>query len=127
MNLFLLQIIIGIFPELISDRDIRDVTSKAGLYRLELEQLFVELGLGLDEIEKAKRSANTQDFQLEAASVLRYWRIINGKAATKQAVLDALKGCQSNLAWETLQEMWLKQKPKGTLKTIGMFLLCLWG
>ena len=54
----------------------------------------MELGLPPDEIENAKRLADTKDFKLEAVSVLRSWRKTNGSAATKQAIIRALKECQ---------------------------------
>ena len=89
------------------------MTSNAGLQHNHLENLFVELELRADEIENAKRLADTNDFKLQAASVLRFWRETNGNAATKQGIINALEVCQLCDAVEILQEKW-------NLQTKGM-------
>ena len=66
----------------------------------------MELSLPPDEIENAKRLADTKDFKLEAASVLRSWRKTNGSAATKQEIIKALKECQYSQAVGILCGKW---------------------
>ena len=102
--------------ETVSDKDIRDVTSNAGLQNSDLEDLFVELQLQADEIENAKRLADTRDFKLQAATVLRFWRQTNGSAATKQAIINALEECQLYDAVDILNEKWnLQTKGMGAM------------
>ena len=72
----------------------------------DLENLFIVLGLPTNEIENAKRLADTNDFQLQAKSVLQFWHQTKGKAATKQAIIDGLKKCKLKKALEILLKEW---------------------
>ena len=82
------------------------MTSDAGLVYEHLENLFVVLGLKADEIENAKQLEDTKSFKLQAASVLQWWRKIQGSAATKQVIIEALAECQYAEAVGILREKW---------------------
>ena len=88
----------------ISDKDIRDIARQ--LNRAELKYLYQELNLRESEIEHAERIADTRDIDLMATSVLRMWRQINGRHASRQAVLEALTECRYIRAKEVLEEKW---------------------
>ena len=105
----------------ISDEEIQDVTSNAGLFRDELANFFAELDLPSSKIEHAKWLAATTDSRLQAVSVLQTWHKMKGSDATKQAVLSALEECAYRKAVEILQEKW-NLKTEGTIKAEGMFL-----
>ena len=92
--------------EKVSDKDIGDVIKFARLQHSNLENLFVELGLKANEIEKAKKNADSSDIKLQAASVLRSWRRSRGNSATRRTVITALKECRCNEAEKILQEKW---------------------
>ena len=125
LNLYYLYPL-GTRSEQISDKDIQDVTRKVGLNYSELENLYYALGLQHDSIEKAKQSAITMEPRLQANRVLQTWRRMNGNAATKQAIIDALMECHYREAVENLQDEW-NLKPEGTSKPVGMFLRLLLG
>ena len=92
--------------EQISEKDINEVTENARLQHSDLENLFTVIGLQENEIEKAKRNANTTDIKLQAANVLRSWRKSRGNDATRQALISALETCKYNEAVEILKEKW---------------------
>ena len=54
----------------VSDRDIRDITSKTNLVHADLQRLFQALDMSHAEIEKAERNADLQDITLQARRVL---------------------------------------------------------
>ena len=78
----------------------------AGLQQTYLDYLFVVLRLPANEIENAKKLVDTKDFQLEAISVLQYWRKTKGRAASKQAIIKALEECQYIEAVDILCGKW---------------------
>ena len=90
----------------LSDSDIWDVAGKAELKHSDLERLFVALGLKAHDIENAKFSAAINDYQLQAQSVLQFWRQINGSRASRQAIINALKECKRTKALEILIRIW---------------------
>ncbi|XP_072026918.1 uncharacterized protein [Amphiura filiformis] len=90
----------------IDDKDIRDVTSKAGLQNDDMVILFVELEIDAPNIERAQRIADTKDFQLQASKVLQTWRKKKGKAASKIVIINALEACKLKDAVEILKDTW---------------------
>ena len=104
----------------VSDKDIRDVAGNAGLRHSDLENLFVVLGLQADAIENAQRLAGTNDYKLQAASVLRSWRETNGNAATKQVIINALEECQYTGAVEILLGKWGMQNQGIVMVTLSV-------
>ena len=89
-----------------SEKDIGDVTQTTKLLYPDLNNLFVELGLQTNEIENAKKNADTNDVKLQATRVLQFWRKSRGSDATRQAIVTALKRRRYIEAVEILQEKW---------------------
>ena len=90
----------------------------------DLEKLFVVLGLKPDEIEKAKQFGDPKSFELQAASVLHCWRKLNGSAATKQLIIEALAECKHAEAVRVLCEKWgLASGGKNKILTLQNLLL----
>ena len=75
----------------------------------EIHKLFHELGIRQHEIEKAERGANTDDVDLKARAVLRWWKKTNGKKATRDVILEALAKCQDKQTKLNLQEQIVKR------------------
>ena len=92
--------------EKLSDREIRDVAQKTGLDRNQLKNLYKELDLPDNVVENAERNADTRDVNLQADKVLHHWRATKGREANKQAILDALEGCNFKEAIEFLTKEW---------------------
>ena len=105
--------------EKISDEEIQDVTSNAGLDHDKLWVFIQKLGLQPREIRHAKTSAGTDDSRKQAATALEIWRKLY-KDATKKTVLSALEECEYHEAVEILQVKW-DLKTEGTTAE-GMFL-----
>ena len=101
----------------VSDKDIRDVASKAELTHAELRHLYGELELSQADIENQERMADTRDFMLQAEHVLKHWRQKTGKEATKEKLLDTLQECKLNRAKGILEEKW-NLTVKGTKRKI---------
>ena len=74
-----------------------------------LHKLFNELGIKQHDIEKAERSANTNDVDLKAKAVLRWWKKTNGRKATRDVILEALAKCQDKQKKRNLQEQIVKR------------------
>ena len=93
----------------------------------DLETLFVVLDLKADEIENAKQLGDTKSVELQAASVLRCWRKLNGSAATKQVIIKALAKYKYEEAVGILCEKWgLASGGKNKTLTLQNLLLRLW-
>ncbi|XP_072022692.1 uncharacterized protein [Amphiura filiformis] len=90
----------------VSEDDLNDVTSKAGLRRDELKHLFKELSIHETDIENAERIADTRDFKHQSNQVLQKWLQRNGERATRKTVIDALEGCRFVNAKEILEKRW---------------------
>ena len=76
----------------------------------ELRKLFHELGIRQRDIEKVERSANTDNIDLKAKAVLRWWVKTNGRKATREAILEALGNSQDKQAkLLSLQEQLVKR------------------
>ena len=88
----------------IPDADIRDVIKHLGPD--ELQKLFFELELTSQQIQKAKRSTDTHDVELQAMSVFELWRKDRGQHATHFAILDGLEECDNRDAKEELEKKW---------------------
>ncbi|XP_072013560.1 uncharacterized protein [Amphiura filiformis] len=88
----------------ITDQDFQDVI--APMTTDQLQKLFLALGLKRAAVEKAERSANTSDIELKALAVLQLWRQHKGKAATREAVLEALGKCGNLEVKSGLQHQW---------------------
>ena len=56
--------------EKVSDKDIRDVTTRANLSESDLDNVFVELGIPTTDIENAKHNSKSTDVDIQAAKVL---------------------------------------------------------
>ena len=89
-----------------SDRDIRDITSKIKLEHADLQRMFHALDMTHAEIENAERNTDSRDVTLQARRVLIEWRKKNGRNACKRRILDALLECDLVDAKETLEATW---------------------
>ena len=89
-----------------SDQDILDVAKKAELTYDELHNLYGELGIPQVDIENQERIANTKDFTNQAQFVLKRWRQMNGRSATRKVILEALKESKCIRAKQILEEKW---------------------
>ena len=76
----------------ISDKDIRLLVRGVDLTTDHLADLFDLLGLSHAEVQRAKDGADARDTALQNAAVMRHWRQTNGAAATRQVLIDNLKG-----------------------------------
>ena len=75
----------------------------------ELRKLFHALSIKQYDIEKAERRANTDDVDLKARAVLRWWKKTNGRKATRDVILEALAKCQDKQTKLNLQEQLVKR------------------
>ena len=89
-----------------SDKDVREVASKAELTYPELHHLYGMLDIAKSDIENQERIADTKDFTIQAQFVLRHWRQINGDRATRKVILEALTECGYSRANEILKRKW---------------------
>ena len=96
------------FAEKVSDKDIQDVVFKANLDYNKLENLFAELEITASEIDKERRNAKTDDYQIQARFVLRFWRETKGNLATRRRILDALDEYSYKDAKDFLTGKWGK-------------------
>ena len=69
-----------------------------------MRKLFHELGIKQHDVEKAELSANTNDVDLKARAVLRWWKKTNGRKATRDVILEALERCQDKQTTLNLRE-----------------------
>ena len=90
--------------ETVTDRDIGDVVSSLSLSAVQL--LYEKLEIPYTDVEKQEENAGCRDPDIKARYVLRYWRQINGKKATRRRLLEALKICKFIKAMETLEKRW---------------------
>ena len=92
----------------ISDGDVADVVDL--LDPTQLEKLYVRLGLPRSVIMTAiHEEENYGDPDLKGQSVLRRWRQIQGRNATRKAILEVLGMCGYTDVKETLDEKWSKE------------------
>ena len=75
----------------------------------ELRKLFHELGIKQHNIAKAERSASTDDVDLKARAVLRWWKKTNGRRATREVIIKALAKCQDKETKRNLQGQIVKR------------------
>ena len=93
------------FKSVISDEDLADVVDL--LDPTQMEKLYIRLGLSRSAIKKAiHEDENYGDLDLKGQSVLRRWRQIEGKNATRKVILDAIKRCGNCEAVESLKAKW---------------------
>ncbi|XP_072045223.1 uncharacterized protein [Amphiura filiformis] len=91
--------------QMASDSDFSEVAKQ--LTPDELKHLYDALnGITRQEVEKAIEAAATLDVDLQAKSVFRKWSMLNGSAATRYAILDALLYCKFQNAVEKLRKIW---------------------
>ena len=90
----------------ISEPDIRLITHKAGLLSADLINLFGELNIPLAEQERNSLLADTKDFMQQSFRILYAWLQNEGKAATRNRIIEALRGCKLNNAAEFLIKEW---------------------
>ena len=89
----------------VSDEDLADVVDL--LDPTQMEKLYIRLGLPRSAIKKAiHEDGNYGDLDLKGQSVLRRWRQIEGKNATRRAILDAIDRCGNYEAVECLEGKW---------------------
>ncbi len=60
------------------------------------------------DVEKAEKGANTHDVELKARAVLRHWKKMKGRDATRDILLDALGRCRNEEAKLKLQNTWME-------------------
>ena len=101
---FFAILLIGI--EQVSDRDIRDITSKTGLLHADLQRLFHALNMTHAEIQNAERNTDSRDIILQARRVLNDWRMKNGRNACRRRIVEALLECNLVDAKEILEATW---------------------
>ena len=90
----------------VSDRDIREITSKTNLLHADLQRMFHALGMTHAEIENAERNTDSRDVTLQASRVLNEWRMKNGRNACRSKILEALLECNLVDAKEILEATW---------------------
>ena len=113
---------------IITESDFDDVIKLIGI--ADLEKFFLELGLRPTDIEKEKANAGVNDINLQARNVLRFWSKTEGKAASRERILEALEKCENRLAVQQLEATWKLEGmcnilrfwgPKGKKDTPGLF------
>ena len=57
-------------------------------------------------MEKAERRANSTDEELKAMEVLQLWRQMNGRKATREKIIEALKQLHNFEVVDALQKKW---------------------
>ena len=88
----------------LTDRDITSVVDK--LESADLSRLYVELNVTYTERGDAESQALTQGKLDKALAVFHKWQKKEGKAATKMALLRALKECRLKDAMQKMQKEW---------------------
>ncbi len=94
---------------MISDRDILFVAKHCNLTNTKLHNLYLKLGLQEAEIDAAKYKtigAGMLDFQLQAVDVLRYWRKVNAKKASRMTLMEAAGACGYHTQVGILKQKW---------------------
>ena len=98
---------------MVSDEDLADVVEQLDL--TEMEKLYIRLGLPKSVIKKAIHAEeNYGDPDLRGQSVLRRWREIQGKNASRKVLLDALGMCENYEALEILEAKWTEEEAGNT-------------
>ena len=72
----------------------------------DLQNLFLALDLQPRDIESEQRNADTTSVEIMAWYVLRKWRNMLGRKATRGSILDALDKCRNVEAREILDYTW---------------------
>ena len=88
----------------ISDADIGVVINHLGPD--DLHKLYYELALSKEKVQKCEQSAGTHDIDLQARSVLEFWRKDCKEAATRMAILNGLEQCGNAEIKDVLEEKW---------------------
>ena len=105
---------------MVSDEDLADVVDLLDL--TEMEKLYVRLGLPKSVIKKAiHEEENYGDPDLRGQSVLRRWRQIQGKNASRKALLVALGMCENYEALEILETKWTEEEAGNTCDEICIY------
>ena len=78
-----------------SESDFHDITNE--LTRDELQHLFHNLGIKQQIIEHAEMGAYTTDYRNKAKRVLINWKRIQGRNATREALLEAKNKVSGNI------------------------------
>ncbi|XP_072016961.1 uncharacterized protein [Amphiura filiformis] len=95
-----------------SDSDLWEVIKR--LSPNDLQCLYIELGIGLKDVETWELDAGPgATVHFKARKVLAMWRQRNGKIATKKALLEALKKCRQLAVKEELEIQWELKGPDG--------------
>ena len=77
----------------------------------QLKQFYYALsGINHQEIEKAIAASGTQDLDLQAKSVFRKWGQLNGSAATRRAIVEALLDLDLRNVVDKLEKIWVRGK-----------------
>ena len=90
--------------KLMTNKDITSLVDKLGF--AELSRLYLELNLTDEEVEEAEAQARTKSKLDKAKAVFHKWQQKEGKAATKMALLQALKECKLINTMQNMQEEW---------------------
>ena len=92
------------FSEEASDKDFLKLIPL--LRPVDLHHLFYELGLRIQDIEKAEIDAPVPDVDMKALKVLQRWHQYKGREANRGALLEALKICSFTEAIDMLRQLW---------------------
>ena len=90
--------------KLITNKDIKSLVDKLNF--AELSQLYLELNLTDGEVEDAQSQARTKAKLDRAMKVFHKWQQKEGNAATKMALLQALKECELINTMQMMQQEW---------------------
>ena len=77
----------------------------------QLQHFYYALsGINHQQVEKAIVAAGTKDVDLQARGVFRKWRQLNGSAATRRAIVEALLDRDLRNVVEELEKIWVRNK-----------------
>ena len=77
----------------------------------QLKQFYHALsGINHQEVEKAIVAAGTKDIDLQAKSVFRKWCQLNGSAATRIAIVEALLDRDLRNVVDELEKVWVRDR-----------------
>ena len=98
-------------------KDFRDLIKL--LPSFELQELYQELGIAPEDVQKAEQNAPGKTVNLKAMAVLDWWKKSNPTEATRDTLLTALEECIFLDQKRKLEDKWRKynRRKKGMEKT----------
>ena len=87
-------------------KDFRDLIKL--LNSNELQELYQELGIAPEDVQKAEQNAQGPTVNLKAMAVLVWWKNSNPSEATRDTLLTALEECRFIDQKQKLEDKWRK-------------------